>query len=236
MNDPRTQQPLYDSGDPADSASRANMSETLQQALRSLSGDRSALAGGALTQETVTELARRAGLNTPAQVAELARMMGVQTGSGPADATPQHIVFQMGDVECAFPAATVQGVERVGDVATVPNTVPWVIGIIHLRGAILSVVDLRTFFGLPEQPLTTRSRLLVVTIRDMTIAFVVDGVTEMRPLDDAHLGATPIIGTPGWAADYAEKTVNIEGRTVILLDPERLLFADKMHHYRADFS
>ena len=48
--------------------------------------------------------------------------------------TPQHIVFLLGDIACALPAATVQGVERLGDIASVPNTVPWVLGIVHSIG------------------------------------------------------------------------------------------------------
>jgi purine-binding chemotaxis protein CheW len=234
MNDPSAPQ-SSDQPSPADRP-RAGIAETLRHALRSLSGDRSSAPSGGLSPEALTELAQRAGLNSPGQVAELARMMGMEPGTVIGDGTPQHIVFLLGDIECALPAATVQGVERLGDVTPVPNTVPWVLGIVHLRGSIISVVDLRGYFDLPPQPLNARSRLLVVAKREMTIGLVVDAVTEMRALDSEHVEQAQAAATPAWARDYALQTINLEGRSVVLLDPERLLFADKMHRYRADLA
>ncbi|MGH2516111.1 MAG: chemotaxis protein CheW [Ktedonobacterales bacterium] len=214
----------------------ARMAETLQQALRALGGDRNFGGNGTLTPEMLTQLAQRAGVTSPAQIANLAQMMGVGA-SAPADAAgPQHIVFALGDTDCALPSEAVQGVERVGDITPVPNTVPWVLGVLSLHGAITSLVDLRGFFGMSPQPITPRTRLLVLTRRDMTIGMVVDGVTEMRTLegDGAPAYAPGIV--PSWATAYTSHAINLEGRTIVLLDPERLLFAEKMHRYRADFS
>jgi purine-binding chemotaxis protein CheW len=213
------------------------MAETLQQALRSLGGERqgSGTASG-LTPEMLNELARRAGLS-PVGSASVAGMLSAGGLINDVDVTgtPQHIIFALDDAECALPAECVQGVERIAEISPVPNTVSWVLGIIHLRGSIRSVVDLRAFFDLPTQVLTPRSRLLGVTQRDMTIGLLVDGVNAMRSLDglpsEEH-GAS----TPSWAASYAERTVSVEGRTIVLLDPERLLYAEKMHRYRTDFA
>jgi len=237
MSDPNTFSPPADGPDGQQSRTRPGMMDRLQQALRSLGGDRAKLAaGGSLSPDALAELAQRAGLSAPGQMADLARMMGMggaMPGGGEA-AVPQHIVFALGDIECALPAGSVQGVERISDLAPVPNTVSWVLGVVHLRGAIVSVVDLRGFFSLPTQPLTPRSRLLVVTHGDMTIGCVVDAVTEMRPLDE-ELARGSSEPTPAWAQAYAQATLTIAGRAVIALDPERLLRADKMHRYRADF-
>lgn len=205
------------------------MAETLQQALRALGQD-----GANLTPETLAQLAQRAGLTDERQVQDLARMVGMNAATAAGE--PQHIVFAVGDIECAFPAEAVQGVERVSDIAQVPNTVSWVLGIIHLHGAIVSVVDLRAFFGMPAQSLTPRTRLLVITHRDMTIGFVVDGVTEMRSLDAADVSTAPQSVIPAWVTPYVQRPLNIQGRSVLLLDPASLLLADKMHQYRADFT
>jgi purine-binding chemotaxis protein CheW len=223
---------------PAESESvgseRASMADTLRRALRNL--DVGGGGTGALTPEVLADLARRAGVSGSAQVAELARMVGIGGGGNEYGDVPQHIVFMLGDVECALPADAVQGVERVSDIAPVPNTLPWVLGIVHLRGSILSVIDLRSFFGIPAHQVTQRSRLLVVTKRDMTIGMVVDGVTEMRPLRPDEVAMAPAAPMPAWAEAYAVRAVNIEGRGIIMLDPERLLYAEKMHRYRADVS
>lgn len=230
MDDLRGMRPAPNYGSGELPRSRAGMAETLQRALRAVGRD-----GATLTPEALTELAHQAGVTDERQIADLARMMNVSSAAAAAD-DPQHIVFALGDVECALPAETVQGVERVGDVALVPNTVSWVLGIIHLHGSIISVVDLRGFFGMPSQPVTPRTRLLVVTRQDMTIGFVVDGVTEMRSLDSGEVADASPSAIPSWAIPYVQRPLTIQGRTVLLLDPARLLFADKMHTYRADFS
>jgi purine-binding chemotaxis protein CheW len=234
MNDPRgaTDSALDASGD-SDARTRNTMAEALQKALRSFGGQ-DALSSETLTPEVLTQIAHRAGITSSAQISELARMMGMSVGSGDSAgmSVPQHIIFALNDSECTFPAGSVQAIERVGDISTVPNTVSWVLGIIHLHGSILSVVDLRGFFGLPVQPITQRSRLLIVTKREMSVGLLVDGVNEMRQLSTDQ-SASQSASAPGWAAPYAMGTINIEGRPVIMLDPERLLFADKMHRYHA---
>lgn len=240
MNDPRRPQPHNGPNEYSERApdrSRAGMADVLQQALRSLQNERGGASASGLTPEALAELARRAGLSAPDQLADLTRMMGVGGGANPDEASvPQHIVFALADTECALPAETVQGVERISDIAPVPNTLPWVLGIVHLRGAILSAVDLRGFLGFPSQQITQRSRLLVVTKREMTIGLVVDGVTEMRSIDDEIRKAAPGAMLPRWAAPYALTATQVDGRLVIVLDPERILFAEKMHRYQADFA
>ena len=139
---------------------RGQMNEMLQQALQALRTS----GGGAstLTPEDLVEMARRAGIPNPEQLNDLSRMIGVDPVG---ERVPQLIIFLIGDIECAVPADAVRGgVERITEVTAVPNTAPWVLGVVQVWGAIVSVVDLRAFLGQPSQPLTARSRLLVVTL------------------------------------------------------------------------
>ncbi|MGO8947635.1 MAG: chemotaxis protein CheW [Ktedonobacterales bacterium] len=235
MNDPHfVMNGASDAPDASALRVRASTAEALQKALRSFGGGQDGITGETLTPEVLTQIAHRAGITSSAQISELARMMGlsVATADSEGAAIPQHIIFALNDSECTFPAGSVQGIERIGDISTVPNTLPWVLGIVHLRGSILSVVDLRGFLGLPSQPISQRSRLLVVTKREMTIGMVADGVNEMRQLD-LDQGALSNASAPSWAAPYAMGTINIDGRAIIMFDPERLLFADRMHRYHA---
>lgn len=204
---------------------RGQMNEMLQQALHAL---RTAGNGNsAMTPDALVELARRAGIPNPEQLNDLTRMIGVDPA---AERVPQLILFLLGTVECALPADAVQGIERITEITPIPNTAPWVLGVVQVWGSIVSVVDLRTFFGLTPEPLSTRNRLLVLTLKDMTIGFLVDFVTEMRPTDNTVAMDDPTI--PPWLQPYSEGSFHLEDRTVVLLDPERLLFSDAIHHYR----
>src|SRR5262249_48712828 len=112
---------------------------------------------------------------------------------------PQHLLFTVASVEFALPAEVVQGVERTLEITPVPNTVPWVAGIVQAWGGIVSAVDLQAFFGLQAQPLTPRSRLVVVTRGDLTVGLLVNSVVEMRSLGDGFASYLDLRATPEWA-------------------------------------
>jgi len=204
---------------------RGQMNEMLQQALQALRT--SGTGNSAMTPDALVELARRAGIPNPEQLNDLTRMIGVDPA---AERVPQLILFLLGTVECALPADAVQGIERITEITPIPNTAPWVLGVVQVWGSIVSVVDLRSFFGLTPEPLSTRNRLLVLTMKDMTIGFLVDFVTEMRPTDNTVAMDDPTI--PQWLQPFAEGSFHLEDRTVVMLDPERLLFSEAIHHYR----
>ena len=234
MSDSQFDIPGSPSGKPGNAQDR--MAESLQQAIRKLGGTPGAmLANGSLSPDALAELAQRAGLTAPGQIADLARLLGNATGkqeSNAADATPQHIIFAIDTQECAFPAGTVQGVERIADVTPVPNTAYWVMGVIHLRGSIMSVVDLKAFLGLSPTVVTARSRMLIMTRRDVTIGLVVESITEMRQIEEQQ--QIPAAGQiPRWGTDFVIGSFRIEGRSVLVLDPDRLLFSEKMGQYHS---
>lgn len=228
MNDPRSALAAQRSQREGD---RAQVSDLMRQALAAI--NQGLLPGGALTAESVEQLARNLGVTDPEQIAALQRMMMLSPASTPVTTAAQHILFMLGDVECAFPSEAVQGVERAFDVTPVPNVTPWVLGVTQMWGTILSVVDLRGFLGLPSIGVTPRSRLLAVVKREMMIGFVVDVVTEIRTMGDQIRRDGSVRG-PQWAQPFLDGIATVDDRQICALDPERLLFSDRIHRYRAD--
>lgn len=229
MNDPRGAFLAQTSQSESD---RAQVSDLMRQALAAI--NQGQLPGGTLTAESVEQLARNLGATDPAQIAMLQRMMMLSpAGASPDTVAAQHILFLLGDVECALPSEAVQGVERAFEVTPVPNVAPWVLGVTQMWGSIISVVDLRGFLGLQAIGVTPRSRLLAVVKREMTIGLVVDVVTEIRTMGE-FIRADAITSAPAWVQPFAEGVAQVDGRMVVALDPEKLLFSDRMHRYRAD--
>ena len=229
MNDPRG---AFLAQNASNESDRAQVSELMRQALAAINQGR--LPGGALTAESVEQLARDLGATDPGQIATLQRMMMLSpAGMTPDAVAAQHILFLLGDVEFALPSQAVQGVERAVDVTPVPNVSPWVLGVTQMWGSIISVVDLRAFLGLPSVGVTQRSRLLAVVKREMMIGFVVDVVTEIRTMGDM-IRSDQAARAPQWAQPFVEGVAQVDNRLVCALDPERLLFSDRMHRYRAN--
>jgi purine-binding chemotaxis protein CheW len=146
----------------------------------------------------------------------------------------QHLIFSLDDFEFGFKAEYVQAVERLPDVTPVPNVAYWIDGVIHLRGQIVSVVDLRSFLGLARQAPSARTRLIAGRVNDLVIGLVVDGVSEMRGILPNMVQLQQITrALPGWAAPYVSGIASIGPRSVMLLDMERLLLSEKMHRYQS---
>ncbi len=195
--------------------------EKLQQALRAFG------AGGPANPAELTELAQRMGLSLSAT--------GGAAQRADAPAGQQYIFVGLDTVEMAWPAAQVAGVERVGEFTPVPNTASWVLGVANLRGTITSVVDLRRFFGLMPQAMTPRSRIVVASVRGMVIGFLVDGVNAIQNIPpEAQTQEGLRQSSPPWLFPYVVAQAQSAGRWIFVVDIERLLFADSIHHYRAD--
>jgi purine-binding chemotaxis protein CheW len=218
------------------SSEQSDSASALREALRSLGpGGVGAGSLGNLTPQQLAELAQRAGL--PGGMADLARITGLDLdGRGASPATPagpQYVVFGVGELEACVPAETVQMVERLGDVTPVPNTVDWVVGVVQLRGSIISVVDLAAFLGLGRTVPTARTRLLVIAQRGMTIGFVVDAVLEMRA-DSSGMRAVEAERPPDWLAPYSTQVFGLNERRITYIEVQRLLFAERLHQYRSE--
>ncbi len=76
-------------------------------------------------------------------------------------------------------------------ITPVPQTAPYVAGILNLRGRILPVVDLRRRFGLPAQPQTRTTRIVIVETpagtECLAAGLIVDSVSEVVRLPQSAI-------------------------------------------------
>src|SRR5450755_1714434 len=167
------------------------------------------------TQEGTPTDARGSQRGSRASVAALQSQLAQLTQARSERAAPpaqlnvvngeQYLIFSLLEREFAYKAEHIQGVERLLDVTPVPNVVPWLRGVINLRGSIASVVDLRAFLAMESLPYNPRTRLLSVHYNEMIICLVVDGVSEMVPISPSFIAPISTLqsNVPPWAIPYA---------------------------------
>jgi len=145
----------------------------------------------------------------------------------------QHLVFWLNEREFAVKAELVQSVERPAQVTPVPNVASWIMGVMNLRGSIVSVVDLKAFLHLEPSTISTRTRFLALQHNEMMICFIVDGVNEMLAITPETIisGRASQTTIPQWFVPYASGSVVLQDRIIVLLDVERLLFSDTLQHF-----
>jgi purine-binding chemotaxis protein CheW len=145
--------------------------------------------------------------------------------AAPADVELHLVTFHLGAEEFGIPIETVREIVRVGDITRVPQAPPHVKGITNLRGRIVPIVSIKTRMGLPDTPLTVRSRCVLVEVHGRLLGLLVDAVSSVVKVPSATVAPPPEeIMTA--ASDYITGVARMGSRLIILLQLEKALLLD----------
>ena len=134
------------------------------------------------------------------------------------------VTFRLASETYALEAAYVQEVFPMKDFTPLPGLPPFVLGIVNVHGQILSVIDLKKFFHLPEKGLGPLNQLIILTNEQMIFGILADEIFGLNSLAlDAIL--TPPLTVSGIGAKYLR---GVTAERVILLDASRILGDDKI--------
>ncbi|HEU4703177.1 MAG TPA: chemotaxis protein CheW [Conexibacter sp.] len=129
------------------------------------------------------------------------------------------VVCALGAEEYGLPIEHVREIVRFSEPRHVASDVPWMLGVISLRGRLVPVHDLATRLGLVTSPagearvLPSTAKLVIVETRDEAVGVLVDDVVEVLTVDEAQLEPVP-------SGDG--RIVRVGDRLVLLLDGEEL--------------
>lgn len=126
----------------------------------------------------------------------------------------------------------VQEVLPLSEIAPVPGAPPFVLGIINLRGNVVTVVDTRMRFGLPPRETDDDTRIVVVETEGQVAGILVDGVAEVTYVRDNEVDTAPNVGNDE-SARYIQGVVSREKDLLILVDVNRLLTRDEWQELAA---
>ncbi|MBI5741832.1 MAG: chemotaxis protein CheW [Nitrospirae bacterium] len=113
----------------------------------------------------------------------------------------------------------VREVYPLKDLTPVPCTPPFVLGIINVRGRILSVTDLKKFFNLPEKGLGDLNKVLILSSDDMEFGILADSIAGVRTVPVAGLQKS-LPTLTGVGEEYLK---GVAGDGLIVLDAGRIL-------------
>jgi purine-binding chemotaxis protein CheW len=137
----------------------------------------------------------------------------------------QLVTFMVGAEEFAIPILSVQEINRMMQITRVPQSPPFIEGVINLRGKIIPVMDLRKRFGDDALEDTSDSRIIVIEVATRVIGFTVDRVNEVLRIDAGIVEPPPSM-VSGVDSDYVQGVGKLEDRLLILLNLDRL-FSDE---------
>lgn len=101
-------------------------------------------------------------------------------------------------------------------VTWVPRSEPHILGVVSIRGAVVTLVDLKQLMDLEPSPMPRGARVLLVEIGQERVGLLVDGVTKVRRIDDVDLEKKPVLGK-GPRGDYVLFLARPEPDKVIVM-------------------
>ena len=136
-----------------------------------------------------------------------------------ADARMQVLEFFLAHEKYAVESRHIREVYPLENLTPLPCTPPFVLGIVNLRGEIVSVLDIKKFFDLPETGLTDLNKVIVLQSGAMLFGILADTIVGVRRIPVAEI--QPSLPT---LAGIREKYLRgITPDRTVLLDAGKLL-------------
>jgi purine-binding chemotaxis protein CheW len=140
---------------------------------------------------------------------------------GPNEETERYIRFSLGREEYAIPLLKVREVIAMPETTPVPQTPQYFLGIMNLRGQVITVLDLRLKLGIKADR-GAEMAVIIVDLGEICVGVVVDSINSVLAAEQSDLAERPDL-KQNRAAEYITGVYRKEKGLVLLLDIARLL-------------
>lgn len=134
------------------------------------------------------------------------------------------VEFVLAHERYAIESRFIREVAVLESLTPLPCVPAFVLGIVNLRGEMLSVIDLKKFFELPDKGLGDLNKVIVLRSGDVLFGVLADAIVGVRRilLADVH----PLLPTlAGIRNDYVK---GITPERLVVLDAEKLLMDENI--------
>ncbi len=144
-----------------------------------------------------------------------------ENGAGAAQEM-RWVTFRLENEKYGINVMQVQEVLRISEIAPVPGAPNYVLGIINLRGNVVTVIDTRKRFGLDPKGMDDSTRIVIIESDDQVVGILVDSVAEVVDLPVSDMEAAPNVGTEE-SAKFIQGVASHDDELLILVDLNKLL-------------
>ncbi len=137
----------------------------------------------------------------------------------------QLVSFVLDDVEYGVDILSVHEILRFPELTRLPNTPPFIKGVINLRGNVIPVVDMRIRFGFPEGAITDLTRIIVVETDGKQVGILVDNVYQVVRLPVSSIDPPSELIT-GISEDFISGIGRLRDRLIVLLNMTQIIFLE----------
>ncbi|MGO4731455.1 chemotaxis protein CheW [Paenibacillus sp. 2KB_22] len=98
----------------------------------------------------------------------------------------QYIELSVGAETCAIRIEEIHEIIKMLSITDIPFSRPEIKGVVNLRGKVVCVMSLRNLLGMPDEPDTRATRIIVVRYQDEYIGLIVDRVNKVTTYSEIH--------------------------------------------------
>jgi purine-binding chemotaxis protein CheW len=138
------------------------------------------------------------------------------------DPVLQWVTFRLAGETYGINVMQVQEVLRYTEIAPVPGAPGYVLGIINLRGNVVTVIDTRNRFGLESGEMTDNTRIVIIETEGHVIGVLVDSVAEVVYLRQSEVENAPNVGNDE-SAKFIQGVCHKNDELLILIELNKLL-------------
>jgi purine-binding chemotaxis protein CheW len=138
----------------------------------------------------------------------------------------KYLTFTLAGEEYGIGILKVKEIIGMMSITRIPQTPPYVKGVINLRGKVIPVIDLRAKFGMETAEHTDRTCVVVVEVSrqggHVLMGCIVDSVSEVLNIRENEIEETPNFGT-SLDTDFILGMAKVASSIKILLDIDKVL-------------
>jgi purine-binding chemotaxis protein CheW len=132
------------------------------------------------------------------------------------------ILFELAGTTYGIPTAVVQQMEMIEHITPVPNTPPFVEGVVFSRGQVIPAINLRVRFGFEKIAYDVRTRLIVINAGNRSVGLIADTAREFVSIP-GNVVQPPPEGISGLSGRYLTGIAMLGERMVLILNAEEVL-------------
>lgn len=144
----------------------------------------------------------------------------------------QLIKFQVGDEVFGIGITQIHQILKPQEIFKVPNTPPFIEGLLNLRGKVLTVFNLRKRFNMPDKENDENTKIIIINKDEYLLGFTVDSVTEIVRIPDEEFVETPPT-LKSFDRRFLSGVAKLGDKLILMLNLDQVLTPDEAQQVKA---
>ena len=132
--------------------------------------------------------------------------------------------FSLNSEQYGFESQFIGEVHNMIQYTKLPNTPDFVFGIMNIRSRIITIIDIKRFFGLEIQPVSGKEKVIILSNDDAEMGILVDSIEGVSKVEIKNLE----VGLPTVLNVKAEFLLGIARDCLCVLDAEKILSSKRV--------